>query len=210
MHLLRKRNIVLGSIAPALIAVLVLTSWGKAETPASAASKPATASKPASKPAGASAPAANVLLADCVSWKDKKITARFHQDAAFDKYIASQFKYPKQEGGMKNGKVGQVCVVTFVEEMAAHVVKSSQFFDSADKAPNPIPDRTLVGKVVATDEKNVFVEWKQDDATRKFFAKEHIFGVSREGVEFTAGQVVRFVFGADNRHCSPYPLDKKK
>jgi hypothetical protein len=156
----------------------------------------------------AAAPELQSVVTDCVSFQDKKLTVKFRLDKNFRAYASSRFAYPKQ-GGIKTAQVGETYLFTFLEDEAAHNVKSAQRLEE-DATPAEISNRSLIGKVVDVVEKAVVVQWKQDESIDRFFSREHSFPI-RSGREFSQGQVVKIVFGKDNRHCQGYiVLDEGK
>jgi len=147
------------------------------------------------------------VLTQCVSFKDGQLTVKFKSDAHLDSYVSAKFAYPKQ-GPLANASVGETYLFVFREIEAAHNVKTAKLIES-DKLPNPLPDRSLVGKVVDVTEKAAVVEWTKDENTKAFFSLPHAFPI-RSQQQFAEGQTIRIAFGKDNRHCQSYTVVEDK
>jgi hypothetical protein len=183
----------------AAAAIVPVAAWSKDDSGPAAPSAPST---PSAKPASPSAPAPNVMIADVTAWKDGKLTVKFRLDERFDNYVASRFRYPKNEGGLKNAKTGEVYPLTFSEDEAIRNVVSSRLLADG-KAPAVLPDRSLVAKVVAHDAKTATIKWVNPADVHTFFDKEQTFAVRREGASHTPGYMIRVTCGPDNCDCTP-------
>ncbi len=174
-----------GGFLPAL--VLAMTAWAEAQDAASP----------------------QFVLAQCVSFADHQLTVKFKADEHLASYTSAKFAYPKQ-GPLAKASVGETYLIVFREEEGAHNVKSAKLIED-NKLPNPLPERSLVGKVVELTEKAAVVEWTKDENTKTFFALPHAFPI-RNQQQFIEGQTIRITFGKDNRHCQSYTVvdDKAK
>jgi len=155
---------------------------------------------------------AKFVVTDCVSFVEgkpaSKLTVKFRLDDNFQSYVSARFTYPRQNV-IKDVKVGQVYDFTFMEDEAAHNLKSAVLMDE-NRAPDTISDRSLIARVVEVTDTSVVVEWKKDECIKRFFSRENVFLIWNARV-FAAGQTIKIAFGPDNRHCKGYLIvDERK